>query len=431
VSLLLLGLTVVFLPLLIPSGPGNSAPVDGFALAYLLVALLGLYRQRRSLQVPAKAAWGLIVLGSGLALATSADPPLGLLTFLVDLYLLVLLIVIASDLDRRERALRTVLTVWSAASLAWAVLLLGANLHLLHTGVERILLGQTFRDRIASPSGNPNLAASYLAVSCFVLLASPWPASRVARAAGVAVLLWAVDVTGSNGALMGVAGGALVLAFGRLLRAGRTPRQRLGVVGAALLLAVVAACVGLRLVGVPQVGLQQLDTIAASEQRGPFANSLGRLNRSVRERLVLWESGWQHGGPRVLTGLGPGEAIDVVVNAQGGHQGLHNDAISYAIERGVLGLLGLLALYLALFGAGGVLLLAPGRGRDAYRGLAAAAVTNLLFSQSHETLHFRHVFVLFALVWVAARVVAERDRRAPDHPAGPAAPNAVAGAAHG
>jgi O-Antigen ligase len=420
VNLFWLSLTVVLLPLLIPAGPGNSAPVDVVAVVYLLVALLGLARSRRPLYVPGKPAWALIVLGSAVALTFSADPPLGLLTFMVDLYLLVIMLAVASDLDRRERALRIVLTAWTVASLFWAYLLVGAYYHMVPGGLERLLLGQTFRDRVASPSGNPNLAASYFLTSCFVVLAAPWPKTRPARALVVVAQLWAIYVTGSNGAMVGVAAGVLYLAAGRYLRAARTPRQVMGMLGVGVLLVVLALGLALKTVGIPQLSAAQLDAIAASEQRGPLANSVGRLNRSVSERLVLWASGWKRGGPRVLIGLGPGEAIDVVVNANGGHQGLHNDFISYAIERGVLGLLGLLALYWALFRWSGVLRRAQGAGRDTYRGLAAAMVVNLVNSITHETLHFRHVLVEFALLWVASGVVADRCRAAA--PAEPAAP---------
>ncbi|MFX3824767.1 hypothetical protein ACJBTM_10565, partial [Streptococcus suis] len=82
---------------------------------------------------------------------------------------------------------------------------------------------------------NPNLAASYMMTSFFVLLASPWPSRRLARLGAAGFLLLAVYVTGSNGALLGLAVGVAVLAVGACLRGSRTPRQRLQIVGVTIL----------------------------------------------------------------------------------------------------------------------------------------------------------------------------------------------------
>jgi len=69
-----------------------------------------------------------------------------------------------------------------------------------------------------------------------------------------------------------------------------------------------------------------------------------------------------------------------------------------------------------LLGWGGRLLVAEGRTQDVMRGLGPAVVANLVFSLSHETLHFRHVWILFAMVWAAYTVVSERQRAAEAEP---------------
>jgi O-antigen ligase len=98
-----------------------------------------------------------------------------------------------------------------------------------------------------------------------------------------------------------------------------------------------------------------------------------------------------------------------VVNLTGYPIGLHNDLLAYIIERGVLGVVGFLLLQAILLGWSGRLLVAEGRGRDAYRGLGAAVVANLVFSMSHEMMHFRHVWVLYAMVAAAYLVVSTRE----------------------
>jgi len=405
VSLFLLGGAVFLLPLLVPAGPGNSALVDLFAVCYIVAALFGLLRNGRPLRWPAGAAFGLILLASLIALTASANPSKGLLNLLIELYLFALFLAICNDLGGRERALHTALKVWVVAAFAWGTLLIATFLHAVPTSVAKALLGQTFDDRLATTTGNPNLAASFMLVSYFVALSSPWPRRRVTRFLVLGWILFGMYVTGSNGALTGVLGGWAFLALGPSLRAARTREQLMGLVGGGLLLVTVALGVTVALLGVPRLSLAEVSALAAREREGAFAENLGRLDRGTRARLELWDSGFRGAGSRLAVGLGPGEAIDVVVNAKGRNQSLHNDVIAYLIERGVLGLAGILVLYGALLRWGGRLLLAEGRGPATMRGLGAGVAANLLMSMSHETMHFRHVWVLFALCWVAVTVV--------------------------
>jgi len=412
VSLFLLGGAIFFLPLLLPTGPGNSAMVDLFAVCYIVAALFGLLRSGRPLRWPAGAAFALILFASAIALIASANPSRGLLNLVIDLYLLALFLAICNDLAGRKAALHKVLNVWSVAALVWGTLLILTFLQALPPVLAKALLGQTFEDRLATTTGNPNLAASFMLVSYFVALSAPWPRRRLARLLVLAWILFGMYVTGSNGALTGVIGGWVFLALGPALRAARTRQQLMAIVGGLVLLVTLALGVAVSLVGVPRLGLAEVSAFAARERDGAFAENLGRLDRGTRARLELWDSGFRGAGSRLAVGLGPGEAIDVVVNAKGKNQSLHNDYIAFLIERGVLGLVGLLALSAALLRWGGRLLVAEGRRRDTMRGLGAGVAANLLMSLSHETMHFRHVWVLFALCWVATTVVAGRRQAA-------------------
>jgi len=422
VSLFLLGGVVVFLPLLLPSGPGNTALVDLFAALYVVAVLAGMLRSGRPLRTPAGAAFGLVLLASVIALIASADPSTGLLNLAIDLYLFALFLAICNDLAGRARALQAILKTWVVAALGWAMLLIATFFHALPAGLAKALLGQTFNDRLATTTGNPNLAASFMLVSWFVALSSPWPRRRPARVLVLGAILLGMWVTGSNGALTGLAGGLAALALGHYLRAARSREQLMALAGAGLLVLTLALGVVVSVVGIPRFGLADVNAIAARERNGAFADNLGRLDRGTRVRLQLWDSGFRGAGSRLAVGLGPGEAIDVTVNAKGGHQSLHNDFIAYLIERGVLGLAGLVVMYGAFLRWGGFLLMAEGRGPATMRGLGAGVASNLVMSMSHETMHFRHVWVLFALCWVAATVVADRQRGA--------APSPGAGARH-
>jgi hypothetical protein len=89
--------------------------------------------------------------------------------------------------------------------------------------------------------------------------------------------------------------------------------------------------------------------------------------------------------------------------------------LAYVVERGVLGLVGFLLFHAVLLRWGGRLLVAPGRATETYRALGPAVAANLVFSMSHETLHFRHIFVLYAMV-AAAYVVVTRPKPAAEPP---------------
>ena len=117
---LLLWLTVALLPLLVPRGPGNTAPVDLFAVGFLVLTLLALIQRGRRLEVPAGPALALILTGSLVSLALSDHPDTGLLTLLVDAYVLLLLVAITNHLQLDPPALRAVLVVWTVAALSLA-----------------------------------------------------------------------------------------------------------------------------------------------------------------------------------------------------------------------------------------------------------------------------------------------------------------------
>jgi O-antigen ligase len=423
VNFWLLAGTIALLPLLVPRGPGQSAPVDAVALLFVLFALGGLLWRGRPLQLPAKGALLLIMAASVVATVSSLSLADSLLSLLIEAYLILLLVCVANDLGDDRRALRAALTVWAVAALVWAAVFISFHYQLLPQGLQQLLVENSKGGgaRVAGASRNPNLAASYMMTSFFVLLASPWPRRRPARLAVAGCLLLAVYVTGSNGALLGLGAGVAVLAVAACLRGSRTLRQRLAVVGAAMVAGVVLLTAALLVVGVPQVGVSDVQAIASRERGGVFAGSLGRLDRSVGSRLTIWAQAWNGTGPRVLVGVGPDAAPQIPVATRTLRRGLHNDYFAFLIERGVLGLLGLLAFCAIVLRWSGRLLAAPPQdgadGRWKLAGLAGAVFANLVLATSHESLHFRHLWLLFGLVWAASRFVDEEATAVQD--AGP------------
>jgi O-antigen ligase len=428
-----LAATVALLPLLVPRGPGNTAPADLFAAVFLALALLALTQRGRRLQVPAPGAIALILVGSVVALALSSQPGIGLLTLLVDVYLLLLFIMITNHLSgaRAERRLRLILIVWTVAALAWAALLVAAYFDLLPKGGEQLLQIRPDSRRAAGASrNNPNLAGSYMVTSFFVLLASPWPRSRPVRLLAAGWLLWALFLTGSLGALLGLVAGCAAWALGSYLRGGRTTRQVQALAGVALLLGALGLVGLVVAAGVPRLSLAHVNTVSEDAKGSVLHNSVGRAGKSFAGRLNLWSEAVTRAGPRAVVGVGPGEAkgelqissgaLNPKTGAVSTHS-MHSDFLGFLIERGILGVAGLLLLYAALLRRVWRVLLVGRHHRIGVAALGIAVVANAAHSLFHETFHFRHVIVLFGLLWVAAELVAPTPEPAAA-PASPAAP---------
>jgi O-antigen ligase len=409
---------IALLPVLVPRGPSNTSPTDLFAAAFLLLGLLALAQRGRRLWVPAPGAIALILVGSVVALALSTHPRVGLLTLLADTYLLVLFIVIANHLSgaRAERLLRLLLIVWTVAALVWATVLLAGYLDLLPQGVEHLLKIRADSQRGAGVSrNNPNLAGGYMVTSFFVLLASPWPRSGPLRLLAAGWLLWALFATGSLGALLGLVAGCAAWALGVYLRSGRSAREVRGLAGVALMLGTLGLAGLVTAAGIPRFGLSEVHTVSQEAKGGALDNSVGRAGKSSAGRLGLWSEAVTRAGPRVIVGVGPGEArqelqisngdINPDTGALSTHS-MHSDLLGFLIERGIVGFTGLLLLYAALLRRVWRVLVVGRHRRIGVAALGAAVVANAAHSLFHETFHFRHTIVLFGLLWVAAELAA-------------------------
>jgi O-antigen ligase len=424
VTRFLLWLTVALLPLLVPRGPGNTAPVDLFAAGFLVLALLALARSARPLEVPAWPALALILIGSLVALALSDHPRVGLLTLLVDMYLLLLLVVIPNHLQLDAPGVRAVLVVWTVAALAWTAVLLGAHYRVLPQALGELLQLKPDAKRASGPTGNnPNLAGSYLVASFFVLVASPWPRRRPFRMLAGGWLLLGEVATGSLGGLLGLGLGIAVLATGAYLRAGHTAEQVRALLGAALLAGSMLVAGLLVVAGPPRLGLTDVQAVSRRAQGGPFDQTVGRAGKTLAGRLGLWSEAMARAGTRALVGVGPGEAKAQLQIASGSVNrngvltvhSLHNDYLAFLVERGILGLSGLLLLYGALLRRAAWVVGTGRRQGIRAAALAAGVVAIIAGSLFHEVFHFRHAIVLFALLWVAADLVTAEEP-APEPP---------------
>jgi O-antigen ligase len=400
---LLLCVTVALLPLLVPKGPGNTAPVDAFAVLFIAVAVVAVAHRREPVRAPAALALLAILVPTAVATAVSLSPTTSLVSLLVEIYLVLLMWLAATTMANRPAALRAVLVTWAVACVGWAALMIATHYAVLPTGLLDLLVAHSSSSRVSGTAKNPNLAASYLVTSLFVVLVAPLPFRRLTRWAAGALLVWAVLLTESNGALLAAIVGALVVAAAlpvRLVAA----RARVAVAAAGVLVAAVAIGATIVTVAAPTQGVSSIVQTGEAETAGPLSGNAERLDNGISARLAIWSAAWSAGVRTAALGVGPGAAQDVDVGGRRLDKGLHNDYLAFFIERGVLGLVTFLVFVSVVLWWCIPLLLSNARGsalgyRWSFAGLVGAVVANAVLAATHESFHFRHLWVLIALVW--------------------------------
>jgi O-antigen ligase len=406
--LVLLAAMTAALPLLVPRGPGNTAPVDIFAVLFAFLVFAEAVVARRRLVLPAVGPLFLIAVVSAVTVVFSVAPGTGLTNLLIEAYLVALLWAVCNELRGHPERVALITSVWVVAAVFWAFLLVGTQWHLLPNGLEHLMISSDSSGRAAAAARNPNLAASFFVTSTFVTMFSPWPRSHFVRGAIYAWLLTAVVVSGSNGALLGAIVGGAVLAVMHVVRESSHAKRRL--LGA--LLAIVAG-VGIFSVVASGSNISQhtADKIAqSSDKHGALKDNLGRLNDSVATRVSIWSSALKGGFDHSALGVGVGAAQTIQVgDNQALGKSLHNDILAFLLERGVVGLAALLLLIGLIMRWCTRLARAGPTQLDGrlwrLQALPAAVAATIAISLTHESYHFRHLWMLLALVWVMTDLV--------------------------
>ncbi len=222
----------------------------------------------------------------------------------------------------------------------------------------------------------PNYPAHYSVLATMVLVY----ASRRwwTRALAIVVLLAVIKETGSFGAIAMIATILAVLGWRLLAR------------GSAVLAAglIVAFCLGLFVVSsFVSTGSSGLNAGVPTISGTGISQS--RFDRSQSERFTLWPQdirGWlEH-----PLGVGPAGVVNRnIALLHGGPLEVHNDTLSFLVERGPIGLVGFIGLWVVLWRFG------------RRRGLVHLMMLSLLVaSLFRQTMHYRHLWLLLALAFV-------------------------------
>jgi len=395
-AVVMLTAAFIFQPILHPSGPGNTSPVDLLVVASILTGAIWARSGHHKLRAPYFIPFALMVAAGAASGLVSVLPGLALTTLATELLLFAWCTVIVNVLSS-PRAMRIALAAWSWSGILWAAVVVAGWL-----GHISSLEGLQAADgnRVLFTFGDPNYAGTYWVVAIFVVYAAGVPSVRWMRFTGYVILAWALALSESNGAILALAIGIIFLL---LVRAHR----KRGMVGTLAVLLVVVLTVTVFLTAVPISGIRQQ---ALNSGQPLLVNSVGRSGQSTSERGKLEVEAFQlYRQSDGILGLGPGstKALLTSENAPYPNQA-HNDLLASLAERGVVGVLGLLLLVAtAAFWAAPLVRrrLSPAFAAAVPRsaGLVAALLAFACISYYEEVLHFRFLWALLGIVAILGK----------------------------
>jgi O-antigen ligase len=408
-----LAAVVLFLPLVVPIGTYQLAVLDGFNVLAIAAFAIAVLSRRIEPRAPFLLAVFAIAIGSLIAVVNAVSVPAAVLALVQDVYLYLWFVMLVSVLRARGDLVGLRMAWVGIACVVAVVAIVGV-----------VLKGNTTIAGIVGPKGaratgtfsDPNMCADYLGMSLFVVLSLSGHMGRALRWGVVALLVAAIVATKSNGGALSLFVGLVVWA---VIRA-RTRRIPLPVLAGAALVALSLVLSAAWMSAGFGVGSGQLKGL----ESGSF---LGRFAHSSEGRLKIWRQLEQTLQKSPL-GIGPGNSRWVPLTVEGRERPhsmyskeAHNDYLAYAIERGPLALLALLFLLWQAFAKVRTVWKRRARSGEAAGVLAAALAGALACSAMHsltiERLHFRHYWLLLAMVCAFAE--AARPHKAAQSAAAP------------
>ena len=223
---------------------------------------------------------------------------------------------------------------------------------------------------------NPNIPGNLLAIAILCWTAAPFRWST--KSAVILIALTGLLKTASFGSILQLSVGFGYLAMCHVDAAKRLMRGRRLAMTIPILLLILGG------------GFAYTQLNAA---QGKSGFNQARFDRSSGTRGLVWAQALSK-YPNSPFGVGPGSVRGVKLNDYATE--LHSEPLAYLIERGPIGLFGLLLMWLAM-----VRYAPPG---SAARAMVLAYIVGGFF---RETAHYRHFWLLLPL----ALVVAEQSRR--------------------
>jgi O-Antigen ligase len=399
VALKVTAFAVALLPLAVPQGPANTAPIDLLVAGAVAACVLWATAVGFRCRFPYVIAVMLALVGGVVGALVGPVPTTGAVALVQDVVLIAWCWAIV-NIAHSPSNLRLLLSAWVYSSIGWAVLAFIG----LATG-STLLTGQIERQgtRLQLTLADPSYTANYFFISIMIMWATRRPRRRVVRLAAYALLFSAIAATGSNSGMVAVVVGTVIATILGTYR-------RFGAAAA------VAASALIFLTGIGLASTVSLADIQAKAHDSRYSflrqgigrstDSAGQRESLLSESIRLYRSGSPFGeGPVSTKPRLKQEQAPLIKEA-------HNDYLAALVERGPIGFIGILALVCSL-GVRGVLIarrrLATGFAAVVARpnALVGAVAGTLVASTVYELLHVRHIWALFA--FVAALSIWGRD----------------------
>jgi O-antigen ligase len=388
---------VALVPVLYPPGPSQMAIEDPINAVALLVFFCTLLVYRIPFRLPLALPVFVALLGSSLAMFAANSVTASMLALLKDAYLYFWFAAMVAVLQPRG-TLRGVRLTWVWTGILVALVVYGEAAATGNFTVQALLL--TNRERAIGTFNNPNMLADYQVFSIFILLSLVHQVRLRFLLPALGLLLSSMITAKSNGGVVSLVTGLTVWGFASAWARGVAPRRVIGVL--ILSVALVISAVWMH----AEFGIGD-----ALVQRVTSHSFVGRMGHSGQARGQIWHRLVETYKTRPL-GIGVKNSSEQIVaigererpNSYRSKEA-HDDYLAFALERGPLGLAGLLLGTVMAFA-----MVARGRrhldlrlGSAAAGGAVWAAFLGALAASSMhslviEKLHFRHFWFLLALI---------------------------------
>lgn len=365
----------------------NMTLMDFWVLAGLPVFWMSFFRKKQIVNLTYMVPMWLILLGSLASILVAAVPRNGLIVILKEAYIFIWFITITAVISKlHPRDFRHILVIWGAIVLLHGVVIIVQFFSQDFFRFTAKLAGQTNDYELYRASGfliNPNKAAFFQLLGFVpVMLASP--SKKVRMTLGIFLLL-SILATGSMGATLAFIAG-LMVAVMVISLSGHFDVIFKFFVQITIILTIIGGSIFI-------IGIQN------EHQQKHFEHIiLGRSNRSSGGRFDIWQRGLKVFAAHdvFLWGVGPENFRELA----GRDKQLHNDVFAFTVERGIVATLGLVLFAIIAASRSVYLFLICNnslyRTRLVFVVFLAAMATTIIESLTHQTFHFRELWVVLA-----------------------------------
>jgi len=360
----------------------NTTIFDFINMIFIIFFLTYIFAKRK-LQIPLLVPMAIIIYGSLISMFNAQVLLINSIILIIDLYLFIFFIVLYNIIETK-RELRIFILFW----MIFAIL------------QSSFILYDIFPNFVGRGYGtflNPNMASNYLGLSFFLIFQPYAKMGKFLTWLFGLFILSGMLATKSLAGIIALFISVLVMTILYWYRARACSKIKL--ISAILIIVIVGLIIYPEVTKIP--------------------NFLARFPKSVYTKSDLWRTGFNIFIKNPLgCGIGPGGFDEVcpeiaIFRRESMRIELHSDWLSFLVERGVLGFLGLVLL----FGVIAMMLFQTLKTINSKReflwviGLFGMFVFILSFAFTHEVLHFRHIWCSFALIAVEYKLRKKGSRR--------------------